>query len=174
MSNLFLKVNKDLFGIGLNPIEILIVSQVLEFQTKKLECYITDESFAKDFNVSRSTIARAVKALEDKGVLNRQTTNIKGGKLRYLTINIDKIEELINKCQNDTCKNENEEINKCQFDYCTSVNLTIDKQQNDTIKDKRKDKNIKDNEVGVIPKGKVEVMSEVLKECSKNPNNFNF
>ena len=152
MTNLFLKVNKDLFGIGLNPIEILIVAQVLEFQTKKLECYITDDSFAKDFNVSRSTVARAVKALEDKGILNRQTTNIKGGKLRYLTINIDKIEELINKCQNDTCKNESEEINKCQFDYCTSVNLTIDKQQNDTIKDKRKDKNEKEIRLFVNPK----------------------
>ena len=27
----FLKVNKDLLGIGLAPIEILIISQVLEF-----------------------------------------------------------------------------------------------------------------------------------------------
>ena len=32
MSNLFLKVDKDLFKLGLNPTQILIVSQVMEFQ----------------------------------------------------------------------------------------------------------------------------------------------
>jgi hypothetical protein len=31
MTNIFLKVNKDLFAVGLTPIEILIAAQVLEF-----------------------------------------------------------------------------------------------------------------------------------------------
>lgn len=53
MSNgLFLKVEKNLFGIGLNPIEILIVSQVMEYQTKNRECFISDDTLANNFGVS--------------------------------------------------------------------------------------------------------------------------
>lgn len=84
MTNIFLKVNKDLFSIGLNPTEILIAAQILEYQTKELDCFISDESFAKDFGVSQSTISRAIKSLESQGILVRKTKNTQKGKLRYL------------------------------------------------------------------------------------------
>lgn len=171
MSNYFLRVDKDWLGIGFSPIELLIVSQVLEFQTKDNECFISDETMATNFGVSSSTIARAVKGLETKGFLNRDTKNTNKGRLRYLTINIDKLNALRNS-QNDSC--ENKEVRNSQFDNSANVNLTFSNRQNDSIKDNNNKINNKKENCELNPKGKVEVMSEVLKDCSKNPNEFNF
>lgn len=142
MSNLFLKVDKDLFKIGLSPIEILIVAQVLDFQLKKMDCYISNESFAKDFSMSEKTVGRAIKSLEDKGILSRQSTNTRNGKLRYMTINTDKITE-ISKGQNDPCESNesnDKEISKGQFVPSAKVNLSNSKGQDDPIKEKEKEK----------------------------------
>ena len=171
MSNVFLRVDKDWLGIGFSPIELLIVSQILEYQTKDNQCFISDETMATNFGVSSSTIARAVKGLETKGLLNRDTKNTNKGRLRYLTINIDKLNALHNS-QNDSC--ENKEVRNSQFDNSANVNLTFSNRQNDSIKDNNKKINNKKENCELNPKGKVEVMSEVLKDCSKNPNEFNF
>ena len=171
MSNYFLRVDKDWLGIGFSPIELLIVSQILEYQTKDNQCFISDETMATNFGVSSSTIARAVKGLEAKGLLNRDTKNTNKGRLRYLTINIDKLNALRNS-QNDSC--ENKEVRNSQFDNSANVNLTFSNRQNDSIKDNNNKINNKKENCELNPKGKVEVMSEVLKDCSKNPNEFNF
>jgi hypothetical protein len=43
MSNLFLKVNKDLFKLGLDAVEILILAQIMEFDNNNMVCYMTNE-----------------------------------------------------------------------------------------------------------------------------------
>ena len=140
MTNLFLKVNKDLFKLGLNPTEILILAQILEFQTNTNDCFISDKALAENFGVSESTIKREIKKLEELGYITRETKNIKGGKERHMVANLKKIEEKltsVNLSLDDT--------NKAQNELCTSVNLNFDKGQIDTIKDNIKDNSLKDN-----------------------------
>lgn len=87
MSNKFLKVSKDFFGMGLNPLEMLILSQIVEFNTNTGNCFISDETLANQFGVSTKTVSRAIASLEDKGFITRETKNIKGGRERHLYAN---------------------------------------------------------------------------------------
>lgn len=152
MTNLFLQVNKDLYKLGLNANEQLILSYILEFQTKNMVCFITDETFAEYLGTSKPTVSRVLNKLETKGYIARKTENVKGGKKRYITVNINRIDEELagNKHQNDVCKTE-ESTNlkmigdKHQFDSCTSINLIGVNNQNDSIKYNIKD-NIKEKE----------------------------
>lgn len=173
MTNLFLKVNKDLFGIGLSPIEILIVAQVLEYQTKNMDCFISDESFANDFGVSQSTISRAISGLKKKNILAADVKNTQKGKLRYLTVLTAEIEERA-KRQNDSCENEDSSLPNSQIDSCGNVNLPISNKQNDSIKDKLKDNTIKDNSTMDHPKGKVELVCEMMKNSTSSSGEFKF
>ena len=130
MANYFLKVDKDLFKLGLNPTEILLLAQMIEFQTNTGDCFISDSTLAENFGVSESTVKREIKNLEELGYIKRDTKNIKGGKERHITVDIEKLTKL-----NLTLV----EPNKAQNEPCTKLNLTLDKEQIDTIKDKRKD-----------------------------------
>ena len=89
MTNLFLQLNKDLFKLDFNPTEMIIVSQVLEFQTKGLSCYMTNEQFAANLHVSASTVSRAISRLAAEGYM---TVTSPKSKMRTLFINMNKIE----------------------------------------------------------------------------------
>ena len=140
MTNLFLKVNKDLFKLGLNPTEILILAQVMEFNNNTGDCFISDKQLAENYGVSEKTISRTIKGLEDKGFLTRDTRNVKGGKQRHMLVNQKKIEEILTR---DKMTLDN--TNNGQNDSCTTDKMTGDKGQNDLIKDNIKDKKLKDN-----------------------------
>lgn len=146
MTNLFLKVNKDLFKLGLNPTEILVLAQIMEFNTNTNDCFISNKVLAEQFGVSEKTIARAIEALEKKGYITRNTKNVKGGKERHMLVNTKNLEAQLTKdnlsvdSQDDVSTRDKMTIDKGQNDFCTKDNLTLDKGQNDSIKD-----NIKDN-----------------------------
>lgn len=143
MTNLFLKVNKDLFKLGLNPTEILILAQIMEFNTNTGDCFISDKVLAENFGVSEKTISRSIKALEDKGFIKRDTKNVKGGKVRHLTANAAKIEETLTK-DNLSVVNNSNNIHNGQNVCCTKDKLSVVNGQNDLIKDNIKEKE-KDN-----------------------------
>lgn len=130
MSKYFLQVDKDLFGMGLNPTEILVYSQIAEYNRTTGDCFISDKAMAEQFGVSDKTISRALTALEGKGLIKRETKNVKGGKERHI-YTTDKL--TVDSVQQPT---------KCPL---TTDNLSIDNGQNDLIKDNTKNKNIKDN-----------------------------
>lgn len=69
----FLKVDKAYFGNGLKPLEILILSQIDEYINNGMECYVTDEQFALYFGVTKKTVSNAMKNLEEKGYIKRNT-----------------------------------------------------------------------------------------------------
>ena len=139
MTNIFLKINKDLFKLKLNPTEILILAQIMEFNTNTGDCYVTDKQFADNYSVSESTIKREIKKLDEMGYIIRETKNVKGGKERHIKINLEKIEQELT-----SIKMSLDNTNKAQNELCTRGNLTLVKGQNDTIKDNIKDKE-KDN-----------------------------
>ena len=139
MTNLFLKINKDLFKLELNPTEILVLAQIMEFNTNTGDCFITDKQLAQQFNVSEKTISRSMKVLEDKNYIKRETRNVKGGKVRHINLNEYEINKAISTM--DKLSFDNQQQSKCPL---TTDNLSIDKGQNDLIKDNIKDKE-KDN-----------------------------
>lgn len=144
MTNIFMKVSKDLFNLGLNPNQILILAQVMEFNTNTGDCFISDKQLAEQFGISESTVKREIKKLDEElGFLIRETKNVKGGKERHMKVNYKKIEEKLTSVKLTL---DNEDKKDLQVSNCplTSVNLPFDKGQNDTIKDNRKD-NLKDN-----------------------------
>lgn len=181
----FLSINKSLFGIGLNPIELLIVSQVLEFEKNDLDCFISDEALAKNFGVSESTVSRAISGLKRKNILAANTKNTQKGKIRYLTVLTSGLEALSNS-QNDSCENQDKSISNSQNDSCGNVNLPISNKQNDSIKDNIKNKTLKDNneikqpQAAVYislendPKDKVQVVKEVMKNSTTTDGKFKF
>lgn len=139
MTNNFLKVNKDFFKLELAPVEILILSQIDEFNRTTGDCFISNEVLANNYGVSEKTISRALKALEDKGYITRATKNVKGGKERHITINLNVIEKDLTKDKKSVV--ENPQRTNCPL---TTDKLSFDNGQNDLIKDKGKD-NLKDN-----------------------------
>ena len=96
MTNKFLMVSKDLFKLGLAPLEILILSQVMEYDRTTGDCFMSDKAFAEAFGVSESTVSRAIKSLVDvRGFIQKETKNIKGGRVRHMTINFIELEKAI-------------------------------------------------------------------------------
>ena len=178
MTNKFLSVNKDLFKLKLNPTEILLLAQVMEYNRTTGDFFMGDDVLAENFGVSSKTISRSLKALEEKGYICRATKNTKGGKERHITSNITVIEDTLKKIEEQTAKDkltvdggEKEEAKDSQRTNCPlpTDKLSLAKGQNDFIKDKRIDK-VKDNSMDEMqsPKEEVETSSkeEALTEVS--------
>ena len=92
MNNSFLAINKGYFGTGLKSIDILIISQIEEFERNNCKCYLTNKQFAEMFGESESTIKRALDKLDDMNYINRNTINNANGskQSRQRTITLGK------------------------------------------------------------------------------------
>ena len=102
---------------------------------------MSDKALAEMLNVSEKTISRSLKALEDKGLIKRNTKNIKNGKERHITINIEKIEECLAKDKMTVDSATTDKMSLAQRTNCPLPNG-----QNDLIKDNiLKDNILKDN-----------------------------
>ena len=137
MDGKFLRIFKDWFYLDVNPTELLILSQVAEYNLNNYECFESDEKFAKNFNVSISTISRAIKSLKDKQYLKVITVNTQGGRKRTLIYNQEFVEAAIVKMKFAEANSQN--------DNCGNVKLTFSNEQNDLIKDNNDKKSLKDN-----------------------------
>ena len=146
---------------------------MLEYQTKGLDCFESDESFSKDFGVSQSTVSRAIGNLKKKNIIVANTKNTQKGKLRYLTVLTSTIEEC-RKRQNDFCENSSDEVRNSQIDSCGNVNLPISNKQNESIKDNIKDNSIKDNENVSSPRGKEDAIKDVMKDSTNSDGSFRY
>lgn len=138
MSNNFLQVDKSLFGSGLSPIEMLVLSQIAEFNRTTGDCFMSNAAMAKNFGVSEKTIARTMDALESKGHIVRSTKNTQKGKERHITLAKDNL----------SLGNETSKSAKDKMTLPERTNCPLPKGQNDTIKDNIIKDNIKDN-IGV-------------------------
>lgn len=90
MENGFLIIDKDYFGTGLKPIEILVLAQIKEYDRNNSECYMTNKQLADMFGVTEKTIARTISKLEQDGIIERSTStqgnNGKASKIRTLHV----------------------------------------------------------------------------------------
>lgn len=166
MANLFLKVDKRFFFLGIDPLGILILSQIDEYTSKGMTCFISNEQLAKQFGSSLSTVKRTIANLEKMEYLNRDTKNTNQGKERFLTLNQEIIEKTYAKAQSELCQSARLTENFAQGSTCS-----LRKGQNGPIKDKyveqaspEKDKNKKDK-LGVEPS---KISSEIPKEKQLN------
>ena len=175
MSN-FLQVNKDFFRLGLNPTEILVLSQVAEYERTTQDCFMSDKYFAELFGVSDKTISRALKVLEEKDFIKRETKNIQKGKERHIHIQLDKIEQALTKDKKSVVKSNNEVLPKDNLSVVEGTKCPLPKGQNDLIKDKSiKDNIIKDKSNDDVPeveeitmKDFMEMYNDCLSLVNKN------
>lgn len=126
----FLRIDKGLFGLGLSPIEILVYSQIEEFNRTTGDCFISNATMAKNFSVSEKTVARALDALEDRGLIVRHTKNTQKGKERHIALAKDKM----------SFANETLESAKDKMSLAERTNCPLRNGQNDSIKDNLKEK----------------------------------
>ena len=179
MTNLFLSVNKDLFKLGLNPAQILIIAQIMEFEKNTGDCFISNERLAEQLGVSASTIKREMKKLEDDGFIIRETKNIQKGRERHIRTNAARLNlSFVEEQQKDAAKVN---LTLPQRSFCS-----LRKAQFDPIKDKREKNNVlKDNLCGLfqpsvenIPQGpttpKEKKVREVVKTSTDSNGAFKF
>ena len=102
MTNIFLKVSKDLFKANLNPTEILILAQIIEYQTNTSQCYITDDQMAEQFSISSKTVSRALDRLEAAGFITRDTKTVASKRTRKIIFNQSVFEQTVREGQNDS------------------------------------------------------------------------
>lgn len=76
--NKFLAVDKVHLGSDLQPIDILILSQVEEFQRNQCDCCITNEQFSKMFGTTLYSVKASLDRLENKNYITRSIEFIGG------------------------------------------------------------------------------------------------
>lgn len=173
MAKGFLQIDKSLFELGLNPTEILVLAQIMEYNRTTGDFFMSDDAMSKQFGVSSKTISRALTVLEDKKLIVRETKNVQKGKERHIKFTKDNLT-----------------LDSSTKDKMSVVEGTIcplPKGQNDLIKENNKNINIKDN--GVIdqpqaadritlvadaPRGKVEAVREMMKNSTDSKGGFKF
>lgn len=153
----FLQIDKDLFKLGLNPTEILILAQSLEYQRNTGDCFMGDKAFAEMLNVSEKTISRGMKVLEDKGYITRDTKNVKKGRERHIKVNLSKINEVL-ATDKMTVADTNEELPTDKMSVAQGTNCLLPNGQNDFIKENNKRKYKKENK---------EYFSEAVEEIAE-------
>ena len=143
------------------------MAQIMEFNRTTQDFFMSDANMAKMFGVSDKTISRALKVLEDKGLIERDTKNKKGGKERHIKV-----------CMIDASKDK--------MSVVQGTNCLLYKGQNDLIKDNNEKINIKDNGVMNQPqvadcitlqddsRSKQEVVREVMNNSTSQNGKFKF
>ena len=138
---LFLKVSKNRYfdDKNLSPLDMLVLSQIEEFERNKKSCFMASKTFASNFNVSEETINRSIKKLVGMQYINSTSHNEhKDGKIqtiRELSIIKNKTSNQNDNSQDENVSCQNDELLTCQNDSL---------KDNYILKDNLKE-NIKDN-----------------------------
>ena len=107
----FLAVKKEYFGKGLKAIDLLILSQVEEFDRNNCACYMTDEQLMFITGAKSSAVRASLKRLENKKILVRDTKLVTGNgcanKRRTLYLNKNYRDAIL---KNNVCDVENQHI----------------------------------------------------------------
>lgn len=154
MDGYFLAVYKELFGLGLKSVDLLIISQVYEYQRKDMNCYVTNEQLSKWFGESVSTIERSIKKLTNLNIIEKKTTFIKGlkgkadkkagNRQREMKLNprglwdVEVIDDSWNRHYEGSNSSSNPHIEGSNSSWNRHNDVTIDKSVNKTVSIKEK------------------------------------
>ena len=141
-NNTFLRVSTDLFKVGLNPTEILIVAKIIEYNTNTGLFHMTNAQIAELIGVSDRTVDRTLDKLEREGYITRRTDQLPDKRTRTIVFNEAVFDKKLRERQNVGLKNSRTTI--CQN---LDDNLSKSNRQNDIIKEKTKEK---EKDKGVI------------------------
>ena len=161
---LFLKVSKNRYfdNKDLSPLDMLILSQIEEFERNEKSCYMASKTFASNFNVSEETINRSIKKLVSMQYINSTLNNEhKDGKIQ--TTRQLSIVKKDMACQNDNTQDETSKNVSCQNDsqkdnYLLKDKLKENKKDNTIANENEKDKYTS----GGCPMPKIETEEIVL------------
>lgn len=147
----------------LDLLDMAILSQIEEFERNGKNCYMKDETFAKNFKSSPTTINRAISRLAKDNYITKstKTKNIDGKiqTIRHLSMN------KVNKQNDNTINNSNIDFVSCQNDKLKDNyikdNYIKDNYKKDNINDDtiEKDKNV-DKDIAI---SKIETEYVVIK-----------
>lgn len=93
----FTMVYKELFSLKLKPLELLVLSRVIEWYNNDKICYETSKSLGDDFGVSANTINSAIDKLEERNLIIKDTKRIQSGQERKITLNLSGLKEALAK-----------------------------------------------------------------------------
>lgn len=71
-------INKEYLGKGLNAVDLLIFSQVEEFNRNGFDCYMTDEQFMDITGATLYKVRKSLDRLENMNIIERDTKTISG------------------------------------------------------------------------------------------------
>ena len=142
----FLAVNKNYIGIGLKSIDILIISQIEEYERNKCQCFLTNEQFSEMFGESVSTVKRTLDKLDDLGIIKRDTSTVTGNgranKQRVIKLNKRSKWKVHNEPTIVECKVQNEPTKEMLGSKSDNGRFKSEewKVHNEPIKDNKKEK----------------------------------
>ena len=146
MNNNFLAVSKNYFGLGLKSIDILIISQIEEYERNKCKCFLTNEQFAEMFGESVSTVKRALDKLDSLKIIKRDTSFVEGfgraNRQRVLSLNKPSKWKVHNEPTIEKCEVQNEPTNTMEGSNVDDGRFKNEewKVHNEPIKEKKKKK----------------------------------
>ena len=139
MFQTFIRIDGDMYKIGLSADEMIILAKIMEFHYQTGKTFVSNESFAEISHCSISTVDRRIKHLEQLGLIKRDTKVTHNGKDRKMYFNESKYLELVSSQQEESA---NDKLSLAETTNCHSqtTNCHLRIRQDGLIKD-----NIKDN-----------------------------
>lgn len=89
----YIWVNREYFGIGLSPLDILMLSRIEEDTTHNRYCELTNDEFSYMFCETLYAIKKSLKNLRDKNMIIQDERYVNGAgkanRKRYIVLNND-------------------------------------------------------------------------------------
>lgn len=97
----YMWVNREYFGTGLKPLDILILSRIEEETTHSRCCKLTNDEFSEMFGETLYAIKTSIAKLKKKGLITQKIAYLSGNgkatKQRYLVLDNEKGKENLEK-----------------------------------------------------------------------------
>lgn len=97
----YIWVNREYFGIGLKPLDILMLSRIEEDTTHNRYCELTNDDFSDMFVETLYSIKKSLKNLRDKNMIIQDERYVSGvgkaNRKRYIVLNDDNGMKLMDK-----------------------------------------------------------------------------
>jgi predicted transcriptional regulator len=107
MENRFNKIDYKLYQIKeLNIIEVNILAYIISYDNNVKNIFVSNEELSNVFNVSLSSVQRSINKLTSIGIIEKA----KGFNRRFIIINHNKLNNLLNSNSNEVLKENNTNV----------------------------------------------------------------